>query len=229
MKPFRLLLLLALFAVAPRPLAAQEAPAPADTASHARMLAGRVLDYLARRGVSRPDGIFLVRSDAAEGGVRVNFSESNVPDSVMEGVRPLVAEFLERFPPDSFVEVSFRLGKAPHLDGAATASAVARADSARGVERQPRLRNVERVAAAIRQVRSQPHAVPPGAGARPALLRMLIDERGEVILVEVVRRTGVPTFDLYLSAIAYQMRFAPGEVNGQPVRVRAILPLDFTI
>jgi Gram-negative bacterial TonB protein C-terminal len=212
----------ALFAATPSLAQEVARPAAGDTMPAARRLAARVIAHLAEQGVRRPSGIFLLRAEPGREEIRVNFSQSNVPDAATD-VRPIVGEFLERFPPDSFLEVSFRLGKITGLRPRPPA------DPNRPLaETQPRLRNAPRVAQVVQQVvRRQRHAGVPAGGPSPAQLRMLVDEEGEVVMVEVARRTGVRTLDDYLSAVAYEMRFTPAEIDGKPVHVYVTLPLTF--
>lgn len=217
-----LVALLSTLSAAPALAQQMPAPAPGDTMPHARQLAARVMAHLAEQGVRRPSGIFLLRAEPGREEIRVNFSESNVPDAATD-VRPIVGEFLERFPPDSFIEVSFRLGKIASLRPRPAAD-----PNRPRAETQPRLRNAPRVAQVVRQVvRRQQHAGVPAGGPPPAQLRMLVDEEGEVVMVEVARRTGVRTLDDYLSAVAYEMRFTPAEIDGKPVHVFVTLPLTF--
>lgn len=91
----------------------------------------------------------------------------------------------------------------------------------------PSLVNTEDVRRQIR-ARYPPDLVRQGIGGE-AVLRIWLDERGQVVRTVVYMSTGVARLDSLAVAVSPRMRFRPAKNRDQPVRVIVQIPVTFTV
>ena len=91
----------------------------------------------------------------------------------------------------------------------------------------PSLVNTEEVRRQI-QAAYPPELVRGGIGGE-AVLRIWLDERGQVVRTLVYMSTGVARLDSLAVAISDRMRFRPAKSRDQPVRVIVQIPVTFTV
>ena len=91
----------------------------------------------------------------------------------------------------------------------------------------PSLLNTEEVRAQIAE-RYPPDLVQRGVGG-DAVLRIWLDERGQVVRTLVDMSTGVPRLDSIAVLVSDRMRFRPAKSRDQPVRVIVQVPVTFTV
>lgn len=178
----------------------------------------RVRERLVAAGLARPAGRVLLFVDGAAR-PRVSFQLSNVPDSLYGVVLPLVNEYVEdRASAEPFHLSVLLEGMLPRLprDTGEVAS-----------EQLPELANPSQLRAYLTNVaRTHPSSTDGTVDVR-SLVRVYVDERGQVVLVEA-RPTGDPFIDVHLTSIGHAMRFRPARVNRRPVPVWIAMPLHFS-
>jgi hypothetical protein len=201
------------------------APSPAVASSaDSYAFARRVLRHLRQAGVERPSGRVALWIGAGNGNRRLSLAETNVPQALWPGVVPLVDAFVAARTETTPLELSFYREQLPDSVGVSTLADIRS-------ERPPRLRNMDHVAEALRRIA----AVHPDFANDEHLsvktgLRMLLDRRGRPVLVENLMQ-GDAQFNRYLTSLAYELRFDPARVNGEPIPVWVEGPtgFDFTI
>jgi TonB family protein len=80
----------------------------------------------------------------------------------------------------------------------------------------------------LRFVEATPPAALAERGATDVILNIDIDDKGQVVAVDVVK-SGGPEFDAAAVAAARQFEFEPGEANGKPVPVRITYSYHFVL
>lgn len=212
-----------LLAAAPPVLAQPSAPpqpfaaaAPGESA----VLARRMVAHLRDAGVARPSGRVAVWIGAGNRAPRISMAETNVPQALWPGVVPLVDAFVAARAETTPLELSFYLERLPE-DGARATLEDVRSES------PPRLRNLGHVTEALRSIAYvHPDYADDEVLSVRTGLRMLIDRRGRPVLVEN-HLQGDAQFNRYLTALAYELRFDPARVNGEPVDVWVEGPSGF--
>lgn len=91
----------------------------------------------------------------------------------------------------------------------------------------PSLLNADEVTREI-QALYPPDLIRQGIGG-DAVLRIWLDERGQVVRTQVYMSTGVPRLDSIAVAVSDHMRFRPAKSREQPVRVFVQIPVTFTV
>jgi hypothetical protein len=212
--------------LAAAPAAAQQAgPPAAPFATVAPSLgsydfARRIVEHLRAAGVTRPSGRVALWVGAGNRNPRLSLAETNVPQALWAGVVPLVDAFVASRTETTPLELSFYLEQLP-----ASMSHPPLADVTS--ERPPRLRNMGHVSESLRRIA----VVHPDFADDEHLsvrtgLRMLVDRRGRPVLVENLMQ-GDAQFNRYLTSLAYELRFDPARVNGEPVAVWVEGPSGF--
>jgi TonB family protein len=91
----------------------------------------------------------------------------------------------------------------------------------------PSLLNTEEVRQQVAE-RYPSDLVRRGVGGE-AVLRIWLDERGQVVRTLVHMSTGVPRLDSIAVVVSDRMRFRPAKSRDQPVRVIVQIPVTFTV
>lgn len=91
----------------------------------------------------------------------------------------------------------------------------------------PSLLNTEEVTRRI-QARYPPDLVRRGIGGE-AVLRLWLDERGQVVRTLVSASTGIARLDSIAVAVSDRMRFRPARSGDRPARVIVRIPVTFTV
>lgn len=91
----------------------------------------------------------------------------------------------------------------------------------------PALLNADEVTRRI-QSRYTPELVAQGVGGE-AVLRLWLDERGQVVRGLISSSSGTPRLDSIALAVADRMRFRPAKNRDEPVRVIVRIPVSFTL
>ncbi len=91
----------------------------------------------------------------------------------------------------------------------------------------PSLVNADEVTREIQEL-YPPDLVRQGIGGE-AVLRIWLDERGQVVRTQVYMSTGVPRLDSIAVEVSDHMRFRPAKSRDQPVRVFVQIPVTFTV
>ncbi|MFO7894596.1 MAG: TonB family protein [Longimicrobiales bacterium] len=91
----------------------------------------------------------------------------------------------------------------------------------------PSLLNSEEVTRRI-QARYPPELVRQGIGGE-AVLRLWLDERGQVVRTIVSSSTGIARLDSIAVAVSDRMRFRPARSGDHPARVIVRIPVTFTV
>lgn len=197
--------------------AQQDAPAPA--ALQAPLDLGlRMAESLRAAGLEQPTGRVLLFVDSGGANPRVSFQLSNVPASLHGVVLPLVNAYVATrasAPPAQLSILLEGMVPRPPRDTGEVRS-----------EQAPELANPSQVRAYLTNVAQTHPASTDGTIDVRALVRVYVNEAGEVVLVEA-RPTGDPHVDLHLTTIGHAMRFRPARINRRPVGVWTAVPLHF--
>lgn len=165
--------------------------------------------HLRQAGVRRPSGRVAVWIGEGNRGPRVSLVETNVPRELWGGVAPVVDAFLEARQETTPLELTFFLERLPE-EGAAGIGRPAR---------PPTLRDLDRMSRALMAIAQSSTAfAETGTLQVRTRLSMLVDDRGRTVLVENGMQ-GDADFQRYLTALAYEMRFDPAQVDGRRVAV----------
>ncbi|HEU0013642.1 MAG TPA: hypothetical protein VFQ45_08150 [Longimicrobium sp.] len=207
----------------PAALAAQPAGRPRGDAGFSRF-ARTVVEHLKQAGVERPRGMLVVMADSGNTAIRFGLAESNVPAELEDGIRTLVAQYLHARGSAAPVNASVRLERVPPPPEAAARTAV-RVLEDDVAEEMPRLRNAHRVREILGAIARQHPDFGVRSHSEPAVLLMRVDRTGSVSQAHVLRPTGEMEIDRFLHALAYEARFVPARLDGEPVTVWVELPL----
>lgn len=220
-----------------------EPPAPADSADAPPLVLNREEvaaaivrfhpDSLRAAGVGGRVVLTLKVDEGGQGGgASIQASSGN---TALDAAALRVAETI-RFAPARLagrkivarvdLPVTFPSSGADASPGGAAVTGAAIGDHETGtVEVRPELRNRVQIARMIER------EYPPAARAlgihAQVMVRMRVMEDGRPDPVEVLRSSGSAQFDAAALRVAAEMRFRPGRVHGEPVKVWVQIPIDF--
>ncbi|HEU4886064.1 MAG TPA: hypothetical protein VFT45_27750 [Longimicrobium sp.] len=179
----------------------------------------RMVEGLRAAGLQQPTGRVLLFVDSGGVNPRVSFQLSNVPPSLHGVVLPLVNAYVSTqasAPPAQLSILLEGMAPRPPRDMGEIRS-----------EQPPEIANPSQVRAYLTNVAQTHPASTDGTVDVRALVRVYVNEAGEVVLVEA-RPTGDPHVDLHLTTIGHAMRFRPARINRRPVGVWTAVPLQFS-
>jgi hypothetical protein len=188
-------------------------------------LAAAAVRYLHEEGVEHPDGRLQFWTDSAGGPAHVQLAGGTLSDEAAAGLVPLVRQHVAAWPERGPIRVAIRLDVADaYLTGP-------RMPAPHEVEQPPAMTNPRHVRNIMRLMLDahSPVEGSPRRRSSPAELLMRVGPDGIPTIVEVKRLTGDPELDEYLLPLAYEARFQPARVNGQPITVWVTVPLNMSL
>jgi hypothetical protein len=179
----------------------------------------RMAESLRAAGLEQPTGRVLLFVDSGGVNPRVSFQLSNVPPALHGVVLPLVNAYVSTrgsAPPAQLSILLEGMVPRPPRDTGEVRN-----------EQAPEITNPTQVRAYLANVAQTHPASTDGTVDVHALVRVYVNEAGEVVLVEA-RPTGDAHVDLHLTSIGHAMRFRPARINRRPVGVWTAVPLHFS-
>lgn len=179
-----------------------------------------VLRIVAAGAVQSPQGIFVLADDSTGAPPRAALVGSNLPDSVQPRLRQVAAAYLRSHPAKPGARTFFFVDLGASGDMLPEHQEVAYC--------RPHIRNIQTVLDYLQQAANHAASYQDIKAGRKGVtgnVAVLVDRNGNVVWADVRPSSGNRAVDDNYLAVALQMRFTPGTIDGERRAFLTLVPL----